>query len=124
MDCLNKNPLTICDTGHNVDGISEIVAQIEELQFDKLHFVLGMVNDKSIESILNILPKNAIYYFCKANIPRGLDQHQLKQMAQKMNLNGKAFNSVHNAYEAAKQQAKSNDLIFIGGSTFVVAEVL
>jgi dihydrofolate synthase/folylpolyglutamate synthase len=121
---LNKNPLTVCDTGHNINGISEIIDELKELKFDKLHFVLGMVNDKNIDSILELLPKEANYYFCKANIPRGMDQHQLKQMAQQKKLNGEVFDSVNEAFNVAKQQAKSNDLIFIGGSTFVVAEVL
>jgi len=121
---LNKRPLTICDTGHNINGISEIIAQIKELKFEKLHFVLGMVNDKNINSIIELLPKEANYYFCKANIPRGLDAVQLKETASQKNLNGMSYKSVHEAFQEAKKQSNSNDLIFIGGSTFVVAEVL
>ena len=121
---LNKSPLTICDTGHNINGVSEIIAQLEELKFEKLHFVLGMVNDKNIDSILELLPEEARYYFCKANIPRGLDANELMKMAFQKGLDGFAFESVGEAFRAAKQQANSTDLIFVGGSTFVVAEVL
>jgi len=121
---LNKNPLTICDTGHNVDGIKGNIEQIAEITHERLHIVFGLVNDKNIEPILNVLPQKAIYYFCKANIPRGLDQYQLLEIAKTKKLNGKAFDSVSEAFNAAKQQANSDDLIFIGGSTFVVAEVL
>lgn len=121
---LNKSPLTICDTGHNINGVSEIITQINELEFEKLHFVLGMVNDKNIDSILDLLPKEANYYFCKANIPRGLDANDLKKLANQIGLEGTIFKSVDDAYQTAKQQANANDLIFIGGSTFVVAEVL
>lgn len=121
---LNKYPLTICDTGHNVDGIRGNIEQLAEITHDRLHIVFGLVNDKNIEPILNVLPKNAIYYFCKANIPRGLDQLELKGMAHKNGMKGKAYKSVYQAYKAAKQNANTNDLIFIGGSTFVVAEIL
>jgi len=121
---LNKNPFTICDTGHNVDGIKGNIEQIAEITHERLHIVFGLVNDKNIEPILNVLPQKAIYYFCKANIPRGLDQYQLLEIAKTKKLNGKAFDSVSEAFNAAKQQANSDDLIFIGGSTFVVAEVL
>jgi dihydrofolate synthase/folylpolyglutamate synthase len=121
---LNKYPLTICDTGHNVDGIRGNIEQLAEITHERLHIVFGLVNDKNIEPILNVLPKNAIYYFCKANIPRGLDQLELKGMAHKNGMKGKAYKSVYQAYKAAKQNANTNDMIFIGGSTFVVAEIL
>ena len=121
---LDQKPLTICDTGHNVDGITQIVEQIQSIKFDKLHFVLGMVNDKNIDQVLNLLPKNAKYYFCKANIPRGMNAHELKQKAADFNLIGKSYNSVKQAFETAKESAAENDLIFVGGSTFVVAEIL
>lgn len=121
---LNKYPLTICDTGHNVDGIRGNIEQLAEITHERLHIVFGLVNDKNIEPILNILPQNAIYYFCKANIPRGLDQYQLKEMAKHKGLIGNGYKSVDQAYKTASQHANTNDLIFIGGSTFVVAEVL
>jgi len=121
---LNAKPLTICDTGHNIDGITQVVKQINNLEFDKLHFVLGMVNDKSTNQVLNILPKNARFYFCKANIPRGLDQNELRKKASKFNLIGNSYDSVPDAFQAANKNASYNDLVFIGGSTFVVAEIL
>lgn len=121
---LGNNPLVICDTGHNEAGISYILEQINSLKFQQLHFVLGMVNDKSIDKILSILPKNAIYYFCKANIPRGLDAEILKKQAEKFHLKGLIYSSVKKALNASEKNAKNNDLIFIGGSTFTVAEVL
>jgi len=121
---LNKKPLTICDTGHNVDGIKEIISQIISTPHNKLHFVLGMVNDKEIDGILTLLPKEATYYFCKANIPRSFDQDSLKEKARQFNLPGDSYISVSEAYANAVSNANDNDLIFIGGSTFVVAEVL
>jgi dihydrofolate synthase/folylpolyglutamate synthase len=121
---LNNNPLIICDTGHNLDGISFIVNQINQTPHDKLHIVLGVVDDKSIDSILDILPKHAKYYFTKAQIPRALNQNILFERAKKYKLTGDSFESVEKAVEKAKKNAGLNDLIFIGGSTFVVAEVV
>lgn len=121
---LNKTPLIICDTGHNVNGISEVVSQLKQIHYNKLHFVIGLVDDKNIEPILDLLPKEAIYYFCKANIPRGLDQYELQSIAEQKQLFGMAYSSVVKAFKNAQLQANPDDLIFIGGSTFVVAEVL
>lgn len=121
---LSKNPLVICDTGHNEAGIQQVLHQIKKIKFEKLHFVFGMVNDKSTEKILKLLPQNAQYYFCKANIPRGLDAKILQEKAQDFNLKGKHFESVEKAFLAAKGKAQSKDLIFIGGSIFVVGEIL
>ncbi len=121
---LNRKPLTICDTGHNIDGIKEIVTQIKKTSYRKLHFVLGVVNDKNIDAVLKLLPKKAQYYFCKANIPRGLDHDKLKNIAGDYGLQGKSFNSVYEAFSSARSNAHKHDLIFVGGSTFVVAEIL
>ena len=121
---LNNSPLTVCDTGHNVDSIKWISKQIKEIPHKKLHFVLGMVSDKSIDNILSLLPKNATYYFCKANIPRALDESELKKIASKFFLKGTTFSSVKKAFSSAKLRANKKDLIFIGGSTFTVAEIL
>jgi dihydrofolate synthase / folylpolyglutamate synthase len=121
---LARNPLTIADIGHNKDGIALILKQIERTPQDHLHFVLGMVNDKDIENILSMLPKNATYYFCRPDIPRGLDVKILADRAKQAGLNGNSFDSVSLAYSAAKQKAGKKDLIFVGGSTFVVAEVV
>jgi len=121
---LGTNPLIICDTGHNEDGITQIVAQLKETPYKKLHFVIGMVNDKEIDNVLKLLPTDAFYYFTQASIPRALDVAILAQKAKLFNLNGLQFTSVQEAFEAAKKNAAINDLIFIGGSNFVVAEVL
>lgn len=121
---LSTNPLTICDTGHNIDGIKAIIRQLEELTFGHLHFVLGMVTDKDVFSILTLLPNKATYYFCKPDIPRGMDEEELAQSGFKAGLNGKSYNSVTQAYHSAINNAGVNDLVFIGGSTFVVSEVI
>ena len=121
---LNKDPLTIADTGHNVAGIKEVVMQLAEMNYDKLHFVLGMVNDKDIDSVLQLLPHSAEYYFCKADIPRGLDAHLLAEKAFEMGLRGQVFESVSHAYRSAVNNAHFGDVVFIGGSNFTVAEVV
>ena len=121
---LSNNPTTICDTGHNIDGIMAIVLQLGEQNFNHLHFVLGMVNDKDILGILNILPTYATYYFCKPDIPRGLDADKLAEQGLQYNLIGKSYSSVMQAYHSAKNNAGLGDMIFIGGSTFVVAEII
>lgn len=121
---LNNLPLTIADVAHNEDGVRWIVSQLKEMDYRHLHFVIGVVNDKDINAILSLLPKEAIYYFCKANIPRGLDADLLQQRASQFHLNGKAYRSVMDAFNAANNIASEEDLIFIGGSVFTVAEVL
>jgi dihydrofolate synthase/folylpolyglutamate synthase len=121
---LSTHPLVIADTGHNEAGIKEVLNQLKNSSYEHLHFVLGMVNDKDISAILNLLPKAATYYFCKANIPRALDADELSTQARNFGLNGSVYSSVANALDAAKVNAKSNDLVFVGGSTFTVAEVV
>lgn len=121
---LSLTPLTICDTGHNEGGLIEVLAQIHLTPHKQLHFVFGVVNDKQIHHILKLLPKEAIYYFCKADIPRGLSQEALKMRGNAAGLNGDAYPSVRQAFRAAQKSAHPKDLIFVGGSTFVVAEVV
>lgn len=121
---LSKSPLTICDTGHNEGGLREVVRQIRNTPHDKLHFVFGAAEDKDLTEILKLLPPEAIYYFCKADVPRGLDAVALATRAAHAGLNGRYYSSVKTALAAAQIAAQPNDLIFIGGSTFVVAEVL
>ena len=121
---LNKQPLTICDTGHNEAGIKLIINQLNKQPYEKLHIVLGMVNDKDITNMLCLLPKNALYYFCQAKIPRALDVHILAEKSAGVGLLGTTFKSVKLAYEAAQKNAAPNDIVFVGGSTFVVAEVV
>lgn len=119
---LGKNPLIIADTGHNVDGIHAILEQLLKYDYRKLHIVIGMVSDKDVSKVLRLLPKSAIYYFCKPDIPRGLDAGILKKEALACKLKGKSYASVGEALKAAKHEAGKNDLIFVGGSTFVVGE--
>jgi len=121
---IGANPGIICDTGHNEGGIREVVTQISQTPYKKLHFIIGMVNDKDIPGVLNLLPRDAIYYFTKAAIPRAFDENQLSKMAAFFNLHGNSFPSVAQAIESAKLNADKDDLIFIGGSTFIVAEAI
>lgn len=121
---LNNDPLTIADTGHNVDGIREVIRQLAEMNYNKLHFVIGMVNDKDIDHVLQLLPHNCEYYFCKADIPRGLDATVLAQKAFDYGLRGKVYDSVRDAYRSAVNAANFDDVVFVGGSNFIVAEVV
>ncbi len=121
---IQKKPLVIADTGHNVAGITEIINQLSKINYSKLHFVLSVVNDKDIDSILQLLPKNAEYYFCKADIPRGLDVNILAEKARSSGLKGNCYNSVNEAYTTACANAKDEDLVFVGGSNFTVAEII
>lgn len=121
---LSRQPLVIADTGHNVGGIKEITMQLSDMTFRKLHFVLGCVNDKDIDGILNLLPQYAEYYFCKADIPRGLDANILADKALQVGLRGKVYESVQQAYNSALNNAHFDDVVFVGGSNFTVAEVI
>ncbi len=121
---LRTNPLVICDTAHNKHGLEIVLKQIEKQKFDQLHFVFGVVNDKDLDEILPLFPKKAIYYFCKPNIPRGLDVKILKEKCHKFQLEGEIYYSVSEAYHQAISKANNDDLVYIGGSTFVVAEIL
>ncbi|MEI3154520.1 MAG: folylpolyglutamate synthase/dihydrofolate synthase family protein [Odoribacter sp.] len=121
---LANSPLTICDTGHNIDGLTEITKQLQTCHYHQLHFVIGMVSDKDIDSVLHILPRDAIYYFCKASIPRAMPEKILAEKARNAGLKGNTYTTVAEAYTAAREAAKPEDMIYIGGSTFVVAEVL
>jgi dihydrofolate synthase/folylpolyglutamate synthase len=123
-ETLSTNPLTICDTGHNPEGIQEVLKNIAGVKFDRLHFVIGMVNDKDSSKVLSMLPKDAIYYFCKPDIPRGLEAESLKEKAEIFGLKGGVYDSVRSALLSAQTAATQTDLVFVGGSTFVVAEVV
>ena len=121
---LSSAPLAIADTGHNVAGMQYIVSQIADIKADNKRLVIGMVGDKDITSMLNLLPKDAIYYFCNAQIPRALPAEELKAKASEFGLKGNAYPSVADALKAAKRDASENDFIFVGGSNFTVAEIL
>jgi dihydrofolate synthase/folylpolyglutamate synthase len=121
---LQHNPKVICDTAHNKHGLEIVTDQLSKENYTHLHIVLGAVNDKDLDAVLPLFPKNAVYYFCKPNVPRGLEASVLEEKAKEFSLYGKSYASVAEAFQMAKQQALPNDLIFVGGSTFVVAEVV
>ncbi|MCF8330812.1 MAG: bifunctional folylpolyglutamate synthase/dihydrofolate synthase, partial [Bacteroidales bacterium] len=121
---LGQKPLTIADSAHNPAGLEETMRQLKHFNTATKHFVLGMVNDKDIQKALSLMPKEAQYYFAKADIPRGLKAKELKKMAKEIGLKGKCYASVKEAFQAARKNASVDDLIFIGGSTFTVAEVI
>ena len=120
---LQTQPLTIADTGHNEAGIVEVVNQLKKYPYSQLWMVIGMVNDKDISKVLDLLPKDATYIFCQANIPRAMDAHELASKALEKGLKGEVISKVTDAIEFARKNAGADDLIFIGGSTFVVAEI-
>ncbi len=121
---LGENPKVICDTAHNKEGLSLVLAQLLKENYKTLHFVLGFVKEKDLDAILPLFPTNASYYFCKPNISRGLNAEILLEKAKKYNLKGRGYTSVMEAYKAVNEQASKADLIFVGGSNFTVAEVL
>ena len=121
---LGEKPKIICDTAHNSHGLKIVLNQLKNEHYDELHIVLGVVNDKNLDDILPLFPKNAKYYFCTPNISRGLDATLLKEKAAEWNLKGETYSSVSNAYQSAKESGSANDFIYIGGSNFVVAEIL
>jgi dihydrofolate synthase/folylpolyglutamate synthase len=123
-ETLSKDPLTIADTGHNEAGIQEVLAQIRKVPHQRLLFVLGMVSDKDIGKILKMLPRNAVYFFCKASVPRALDEKALQSAAGVAGLKGRTYKTVKKALHAAQAEAKKGDLVFVGGSTFTVADAL
>jgi len=121
---LSTNPFIICDTGHNAAGITEVIQNIAATKYQNLHMVIGMVKDKDISNVLTLLPKDAAYYFCQPNLERALSASELSEQAFKIGLNGLTFITPQEALNKAKENANENDLIFIGGSTFVVSEIL
>ncbi len=121
---LGERPLVICDTGHNVAGITEVLKNIDATPHKHLHFVIGMVKDKDISKILEMLPKTATYYFTQPDLERALPVASLQQQAADFQIRGDAFEQVTEALAAARHAAATDDLVFVGGSTFVVAEVL
>lgn len=121
---VSENPLTICDTGHNVGGLQYIAAQLHATPHDKLHMVIGMVGDKDVRGSLSLLPKDANYYFTQATVKRAMDAEQICQLGNELGLNGTYYPDVVKAYEAARENANANDMIYVGGSSFVVADFL
>ncbi len=123
-DILQANPKVICDTAHNAEGLIYVIKQLLKEDFKKLRIVLGVVNDKDLEKILPLFPRGAKYYFCRPNVPRGMDADYLSDQALKFKLIGSVYSSVSNAYLKALSEAEKNDVIYVGGSTFTVAEII
>lgn len=121
---LEDSPTLICDTGHNVGGISYIATQLSIQKYERLHIVIGMVNDKDISGVLALLPKNAIYYFTKASVKRALPEKELQELARQAGLSGNIYPDVQSAVTAARKEASPQDFIFVGGSSFIVADLL
>ncbi len=121
---LADKPKVICDTGHNVGGIQYIVKQLELQEYDNLRIVMGMVNDKDISTVLSMMPKHAVYYFTQASVKRAMPCRDFKAKAAGYGLEGDAYPTVRQAYEAALHDASQNDLVFVGGSSFIVADLL
>lgn len=117
-------PQTVCDTGHNEEGIEQILTQLKNINYAQLHMVMGMVKDKNIDAVLAMLPKEASYYWCKANLPRAMEANELANKAEQMGITGLVCSSVSDAVKQAQSKAQKEDFIFIGGSTFVVAEAI
>ena len=120
---LQLNPIILADTGHNEAGIGEVVNQLKKYSYSKLWMVIGMVNDKDISKVLDLLPKEATYIFCQASIPRAMDAHELARKGNEKGLIGQVIPTVTEALEFARKNASPDDLIFVGGSTFIVAEI-
>lgn len=121
---IHTNPTAIADTAHNSHGLKIVMAQLQKQKYETLHIVLGVVNDKDLPGILPLFPKDAVYYFSKPNVPRGLDAVILQQSAESFGLKGEIYPSIPEAYASALAASTENDFIYVGGSTFVVAEVL
>ena len=120
---LGTNPLIVCDTGHNLDGVVQVAEQLKRLSYRQLFMIIGMVKDKDISGVLQLLPKDANYYFCQAAIPRALNANLLAEQARALGLKGEVIANVNEAIQHARAKASAEDVIFIGGSTFVVAEI-
>jgi len=121
---LKEKPMVVCDTAHNSEGLSWVIPQLLDLPYEQLHIILGMVSDKDLDKVLPLFPKDAMYYFCTPDVARGMETEVLREKALAFNLCGKAFGSVIEAYKSALRASSSEDVVFVGGSTFVVAEVL
>ena len=121
---LNNHPTLICDTGHNVGGINYIIDQLKQQTYKHLHIVMGMVNDKDVSGVLAMMPKEATYYFTKASVKRALDEKELKALGQNNHMQGEYYPDVLNATKVALENATEDDLIFVGGSSFIVADLL
>jgi dihydrofolate synthase/folylpolyglutamate synthase len=123
-EILEENPLTIADTAHNKEGLQLALSQLQALRAKEYHFVIGFVKDKNVEEVLQLFPKNANYYFCQADVPRALPVNDLKLIAKNLGYEGQYFNTVKEAFKIAKATCQETEIVYVGGSNFVVAEIL
>ena len=121
---LKESPLVVCDTAHNKEGLTWVLQQIKKQRYKQLHIVLGFVSDKDVKGVLEMFPKEAQYYFVRPNIPRGMDVGQLAALALEQGLKGQKYKTVKKGLKAALAAAEMEDMVYVGGSTFVVAEVV
>ena len=121
---LGSSPAVYCDTGHNAHGLSEVVAQIRQQHYDKLYMVIGMVSDKDFDAVIPLMPHEAYYLFTAASVARSLPAEQLADKFLHEGFRGEVTPDVHSAYRRAIELASPDDLVFVGGSTFVVADLL
>lgn len=121
---LGEAPLIICDTAHNKEGLTYVLRQVQSQKKEVIHFVLGFVNDKKLETVIPLFPEDGTYYFCKPKVQRGMLAHDVQEQFSSFGIQGEYYESVSEAFETAKKNASENDLIYVGGSTFVVAEIL
>jgi dihydrofolate synthase/folylpolyglutamate synthase len=123
-EIVSNNPQIICDIAHNAEGLVLVIKQLSNINYSKLHIIIGMVKEKNPESILRLLPKNAIYYFTRAEIPRSMDENSLKEISTNIGLKGSTFPNVGLAFSDARKNADENDIIYVGGSTYIVSDFL
>lgn len=123
-EVVSEHPLTVMDVGHNEAGIREVMQQLEHVNYQQLHIVTGFVKDKEVDNVLPLFPSTATYYFCRAQLPRALDEVALAEMGAQHGLQGRAYESVQAALKAARQHAKPEDMILVCGSFFIVAEAM
>ena len=121
---LHESPTLICDTGHNVGGITYITEQLKQQAYRQLHIVIGMVNDKDIRGVLALLPREATYYFTKASVKRALPENKLQELAEAAGLEGHCYPDVPTAVQGRTRKSLPEDFIFVGGSSFIVADLL
>jgi len=122
-EVIHEEPTVVLEVAHNKDGIEQMLAHLQNISFNQLHIIIGMVNDKDVEQVLRLLPKEASYYFTQAHIPRALPAHDLQAKASKFSLNGDFFDDVNTALQQALNPSSKKDLIIVCGSIFLVAEV-
>ncbi|MHA7832205.1 MAG: bifunctional folylpolyglutamate synthase/dihydrofolate synthase [Flagellimonas sp.] len=121
---LMHQPLVVCDTAHNREGLQLVLDQVEKQSYSQLHIVLGFVTDKDVRTVLRLFPRDAKYYFVRPGIPRGMEAFELQELAKELGLNGKAYKSVEKGFKKALKNAEPKDMVYVGGSTFVVSEVV